>query len=184
MKTNRAIVVVHPTWPWESRADIPVPLRFRFLERSGLLLSRIADHLDTVRESNRFLIGPFVNRASFLPNVVCVDILRVEKAVSASSTHGEDYSLDSLDSAALKIASKITKLPQVTEVFVIGFYRNAYCLHASERLSEYCLRQNSASRRTCLKRHSMPNREIHLELRDKNPPLLFSTPSQKNEPRV
>jgi len=63
MKTNRAIGVVHPTWPWESRADIPAPLRLRFLERSGLLLSRIADHLDTVRESNRFLIGPFVSRA-------------------------------------------------------------------------------------------------------------------------
>jgi len=112
------------------------------------------------------------------------NVSRVEKAVPPPNIYGEGNSLDSLDSAALKIASKITRLPQVTEVFVIGFYRKGAACTRPNDLVNTCLSQNSASRTTCLKRHSMPNREIHLELRDKNLPFLFSTPSQKNEPRV
>lgn len=131
-----AIVVVHPTWPWESRGDYAPGQRARKLMRCGLILSRIADRLPELPSAYRFLIGPYINQASYLPKTVTADILTIEGAIPPVNTHGDHYGNSHLDMAATWSAYSLSLLPSLREVWVTGFWRESCCAHAAKRMKQ------------------------------------------------
>jgi hypothetical protein len=110
------LVIVHPSWPWESRADMPRNTREASLEQCGMILARIADE---VEEGGKvFVVGPWVNRASYLPQWVEEDLARIRAGAIAlkGGTGDADYN----DTAA-EISRQI---PKGSRVRMAGFWGN------------------------------------------------------------
>ncbi len=114
------VVIVHPSWPWESKADLPSVTREATLEQCGLILARLADEVEFGGKS--FVVGPWVSRASFLPQAVEEDIARIAaRAIHIKGGLGEE----NFHAAASDISRQ---LPDAAPIRLAGFWSNL-CVH-------------------------------------------------------
>jgi len=135
MKSPLAIVVIHPSWPWESRGDLPPHEREWQQHRCGIVLSRITEALSDISPEHRFLIGPFVRHASFIPEIVSEDIAAIEHAVPLVNTIGNHYGNEHLGRAVTAIATILERLPDSRTITVAGFLRSTCCARVAEQMS-------------------------------------------------
>lgn len=134
MNINDVIVVVHPSFPWESRGDLPPHEREWHLQQCGLVLSRIAEAICLLPLENRILIGPYVQHASYLPELVTNDLVAISEAVPPMNIHGRRYGVTELDEAAKSVAEQIQRLRHVRRIAIAGFYREMCCRRVAHRI--------------------------------------------------
>lgn len=136
INTDDVIVVVHPSFPWESRGDLPPSEREWHLQKCGLVLNRIAEAVSIPPMGNRIIVGPYLRFASYLPELVSNDLDVLEKAVPAMNIHGRRYGVRELSEAAESVAEQIRRLRNIQRVVITGFYRDICCLQVANRIAE------------------------------------------------
>ena len=141
------VVIVHPSWPWESRADLPSVTREATLEQCGLILSRLADEVEAGGKC--FVVGPWINRASFIPQVVEEDLARIAAgAIAIKGGLGEE----DFHAAAVGISRQ---LPDAAPVRMAGFWSNL-CVNGVARALQTFGHQTKINRDWTMAMHRLP----------------------------
>ena len=128
-RSAETLVIVHPSWPFESRGTMAPRLRAAVLRRSELILARLADLVTSGDAPSTVVVGPYLSMGSGLTDGA-VESLRV---IRESATHEVDGGLNrvSLQEAGRQIG-RMWKAPRVFRV--AGFYRDLCCLEVGSGL--------------------------------------------------
>lgn len=121
--SDEVIVVVHPSWPFESLDSVAPRLRRSVRDRCELVLFRIADCLNRPVKPTAIVVGPFLCGGSFLSACAADSLRFIREAAQQEIDGGLDQ--ESLREAGKRIAAK-WQTPR--RIRVCGFYRDLCCL--------------------------------------------------------
>lgn len=115
---NKAVlVIVHPSWPWESSDDMPTRRRAVYLHRCSLILSRLADQVEMFPTA---IVGPFLTSGAGLPKAAVDDLT----LIAAQAVAAEEGRLDAdLHAAGARLARRFPG----ARFIVGGFWRDLCC---------------------------------------------------------
>ncbi len=120
-RTEEVLVLVHPSWPFESLAHVHPRFRKRLVERTGLILCRFED---AVAQSERplVIVGPYISGGSCIP-APAQESLRLLATLAAFEIDG------GLQSASLQTAGGALHLQfNASRYRIGGFFRDLCCL--------------------------------------------------------
>jgi hypothetical protein len=120
--TREILVIVHPSWPWQTRHEVRSDVRSALLKRAELILARLVDLIAPKDRPYCALVGPFLNVGCGL-SAFAIDQLR------ALSRDADMRLPGGLDRDSLVAAGRIigVRWRQPRRVRIAGFYRDLCC---------------------------------------------------------
>ena len=127
MSAPETLIIVHPSWPFETLAEVRRDLRMQVKARAELILCRLVDLLSVPARPVCVIVGPFLVSGGGL-SPFAAEQLRILAAAADWRVNG------GLRHAPLRHAGRIIaeRWTQPRQLRIAGFYRDLCCAEIAE----------------------------------------------------